>query len=199
MLKISGLFLVLFMSSSCSHQPIPVLGSKLVRSANGEASQLIDVANFSDAEFDRFGFYDGGGTYEHAYGGEKYGYFAYEFSKLEKSPKSLTVSARLSAESGEKGKPHETSDVTLVINGIFVGTQTVAADDQKGSVYSWTITDSGLLASLAEGQNSANSLRFEVKKEAKNQHGLCIYGSSIEPDGDGRPIVLDVSAAPQNL
>lgn len=63
-----------------------------------------------------------------------------------------------------------TSDVTLVVNGKESGTQNVTKDTgMNNQRYIWN-------ASFQKGQNS---IEFQVKKDARNRHGITIW-SPIE-------------------
>ena len=174
--------------------PVSRSGGDAIREGSALRVQ-IPVDQFEDSDFNRFGFYDGGGRFEHAYGGDDAGFFSYLFTGSHEPLAALEIKARLSAESQDKGKPHETSDVMLSINGLAIGTQTVTADDSVGQVYTWKIADPEVLKALhlrAEGQGQ-NELRFAIASNARQRHGLCIYGRSLQKDDhEGQPITVSM-------
>ncbi len=156
--------------------------------------QVLDVANFSDAHWEYFGFYDGGHTFEHQYGGKGAGYYDYRFRGLDQPSASLIVRARLSAESNSVGQPEEKSEVTLLVNGVEVGTQTVVPDDTKGQIYEWKVDDPERLRSLNMKPGDRNVLRFAVKDKARFRNGLCLYGAALNKDmgKDAMPITIEM-------
>ncbi|HYX36419.1 MAG TPA: hypothetical protein VE954_25210 [Oligoflexus sp.] len=158
--------------------------------------QVLDVANFSDADWEYFGFYDGGTTFEHQYGGKGAGYYDYRFRGLDQPPTSFTVRARMSAESNERGRPHEKSEVTLAVNGVEIGTRTVVPDDTEGQVYEWKIEDPERVRNLNLKPGDQNILRFSVKEQASLRHGLCLYGAALSKDRsqDAVPITIEMPA-----
>jgi hypothetical protein len=141
--------------------------------------QVLDVANFSDADWEYFGFYDGGGSFEHQYGGKGAGYYEYHFRGLDQDPKEFLVRARLSAESNTKGLPEEKSEVTLSVNGVEIGTQLVIPDDSHGQVYEWRLKDRQKIRSLQLQPNEQNTLRFAVKGQAQHRNGIVLYGAAL--------------------
>lgn len=151
----------------------------------------LPVDQFEDSSFDRFGFYDGSGRYEHAYGGDGAGAFIYPFTATDDNPRTIEVRARLSAESSGIGAPKETSDVTLSINGQAQGRKTVRADDGLGAIYVWTIKDPKAIKALKLRQGN-NELRFEVESNAANRRGLCIYGRSLDGTSGATPITISM-------
>ena len=153
----------------------------------------IGVDQFEDSEFSRFGFYNGGGRFEHAYGGDTSGSFSYLFQGSSEAVSAIEVRARLSAESQAKGLSSETSEVTLMINGREVGEKMVMADDSVGQMYSWKIKDPVVIAQLQLRNDSSNELRFAIAADAKKRHGLCIYGRSLQAnDREGQPITVSL-------
>lgn len=87
--------------------------------------------------------------------------------------KTGTVSVMMCSEltiAEEQSTENLTSDVTLVVNGKEQGTQNITKDTgQNSQRYTWN-------ASFQKGQNS---IEFQVKKDAKNAHGITIW-SPIE-------------------
>lgn len=158
----------------------------------------LPVDQFDDASFDRFGFYDGSGRFEHAYGGDGAGAFIYPFAATPETPRRIEVSARLSAESQDRGAAHETSDVTLLINGVRLLPQTVQADDGLGSVYTWTLSDAKEIEALKLRSDGSNELRFSVDQKARNKRGLCIYGRSLNGTDGGTPIRISMDLGPES-
>ena len=154
--------------------------------------QVLDVANFSDADWEYFGFYDGGGSFEHQYGGKGAGYYEYRFRGLEQDPKEFVVRARLSAESNTKGLPEEKSDVTLSVNGFEIGTQVVVPDDSHGQVYEWRLKDRQVIRSLQLKPGEQNTLRFSVKSLAKHQNGIVLYGAPLGKGDGAVPITIEM-------
>jgi hypothetical protein len=154
--------------------------------------RLLEVGAFYDAEFDRFGFYDDSGKYEHTYAGEKSGYLSYRFAGIQRPIEGIEIRARLSAESGTVGKPEEKSDVTLYLNGTELETKTVIPDDGKGKVYTWVVDGEEALNTIKMSTKEENEIKFVIKKEARYQNGLCIYGRSINYlDSDqGMPLTV---------
>jgi len=153
----------------------------------------LDVGEFSEVGFDRFGTWGQDCLYEHAYGGDRDGYFAYRFNGPTVPVSGVEVQARLSAESQTSGLPEETSDVTLALNGVELGTQTVLPDNGEGRIHTWHLPDRSLLAALKLRPGAENELRFTVKKTASNQHGLCIYGRSVDASRAGSAIPILVT------
>ncbi len=156
------------------------------------SEQHLDIANFSDADWEYFGFYDGGGAFEHQYGGKSAGFYEYRFRAESQPPKAVKVRARLSAESHSKGLPEEKSDVWLSINGQNLGLKTVVPDDTIGAVYEWQVTDPAVIAQLKLQAGEQNFLRFTVPKDARNQNGLCLYGQALEPGKTGTPMTIEL-------
>lgn len=156
--------------------------------------QVLDVANFSDANWEYFGFYDGGTTFEHQYGGKGAGYYDYRFRGLDQPPSSFVVRARMSAESNTVGKPEEKSEVTLFVNGVEIGTQTVVPDDTEGQVYEWKVDDPARLQSLNLKPGEQNILRFAVKDKAHFRNGICLYGAALNKDKtrEAVPITIEM-------
>jgi hypothetical protein len=154
--------------------------------------QVLDVANFSDANWEYFGFYDGGTTFEHQYGGKGAGYYEYRFRGLDQSPSSFVVRARLSAESNSVGKPEEMSEVTLQVNGVEVGTQTVVPDDTVGRVYEWKVENPADIEKLNLKPGDQNVLRFAVKDKAQFRNGICLYGAALAKDKSKDAVPLTV-------
>jgi len=158
--------------------------------------QVLDVANFSDADWEYFGFYDGGTTFEHQYGGKGAGFYDYRFRGLDQPPTSFIVRARLSAESNTVGLPEEKSEVTLSVNGVEIGTQTVVPDDTNGQIYEWKILDPERVKSLNLRPGDQNVLRFSVKDQAQFRNGLCLYGAALNKDKsqEAVPITIEMPA-----
>jgi len=164
----------------------------VVQVEGNRAKILLQVEDYDHSTFDRSGFWDGSGDFEHTYGGDSSGSFSYPFKVPLVSMANLEVRVRLSAESSTQGKPEERSDVELLINGHSMGIQTVIPDDGQGRVYSWKLAGQNKLKQLQIDSEKTNVLRFVVNKNAKNKHGLCIYGRSL-PNAkvqNGQPIVL---------
>jgi hypothetical protein len=158
--------------------------------------QVLDVSNFSDADWEYFGFYDGGDTFEHQYGGKGSGYYEYRFRGLDQPPSSFVVRARMSAESNSVGAPEEKSEVTLSVNGVEVGTQIVVPDDTQGQVYEWKVDDPGRIKDLNLKPGHQNILRFAVKDEARFRNGICLYGAALTKDKskDAVPLTIEMAA-----
>ncbi|MFW7379647.1 MAG: hypothetical protein ACOH5I_12615 [Oligoflexus sp.] len=173
---------------ACSHQSAE-------RKSELEPTVTLRVGEFFDADWKSYGFYDDSGSFEHQYGGPDSGYYAYHFGVDENEIGSLIVRARLSAESADKGRPHEISEVTVVVNDVEVGTQRVQPDDQKGQVYEWIIDQEGVLQRLNLQTEPTNVLKFVVKDDAKARHGLCLYGESLENEGEGH--FIEITAVPK--
>lgn len=189
-----ALALLVSIASACTHDRPQVVNEGLVEGQNRDLwKQEIPVGAFSDAEWNRFGFYDKEGAFEHQYGGQTSGYFEYTLEGPDLPPAQLIVQTRLSAESNEKGKPHELSDVTLKINGVEVGTQTVIPDDQKGRIYTWKVQDPAILQKIKLKAGERNILRFEVEPEAEHKNGLCLYGESIDGKEEGQAILVQMT------
>lgn len=150
------------------------------------------VENFEKAAFDRYGYWDQSGNYEHAYGGERSGSFSYRFIGSETIPATLEIKARLSAESQAQGKADETSDVTLFINDVALGRKTVVPDNGVGRFYVWRVTDPGQMKQLKISADGNNEIRFVVDQKAKKKHGLCIYGKALDASAPepGEPITI---------
>jgi predicted transcriptional regulator len=153
----------------------------------------IEVGAYLEADWDRFGFYDDGGVYEHQYAGDSHGYLSYGFAGVDGQVSQLTVEARLSAESNDRGASHETTDITLVLNGVELGTQTVIADDGRGQRYTWSVDDPQTIARLDLRPDQSNELRFVVKPDAANQRGLCVYGRAIDYSSSDQGMPVTVS------
>ncbi len=170
-------------------------GSAAVGQPGEVIKRLVEVGEVVDSDFERFGFWDESCKYEHEYAGETAGYLTYAFSGVDRPVVRLSVTARLSAEHGESaGKPEETSDVTVSVNGVELGTQTIMPDNGLGQPYTYQVSDPKLLAKMALKPTAGNLLRFEIRKTAKNQHGLCVYGRTAAYDDPepGSPIVIDL-------
>jgi sulfur relay (sulfurtransferase) complex TusBCD TusD component (DsrE family) len=158
--------------------------------ANGTV-QTRAVGAFYGASWDYQGFYDQSGVFEHQYGGKAHGFYTYRFTAPDATLQAVEVSARLSAESHAKGKKHETSDVTLLLNGVAVATKTVRPDDQRGRVYRWQVTDSALLNRVMQADQEHLNVTFKVAKDAKNARGLVLYGEALNPLSDkGQPVTV---------
>ncbi len=194
-MKLQLLMGVCFGLSACIAKGPSIVNDNLP-AANPE-KQILDVANYSDAQWENFGFYDGGGRFEHQYGGKDSGFYEYRFRGLDKVPGQFIVRARISAESSTKGLPEEKSDVTLSVNGVELGTQTVVPDDSEGQIYQWNVNEPGAIASLQLKPGEQNTLRFEVKKQAALRHGLCLYGAGLSPDKEALPITIEMPAQRQ--
>ena len=164
--------------------------------------RTIEVGEVVDVEFDRSGFWDESGKYEHEYAGETCGFLSYAFPGVDRPLRKLSITARLSAERGDNaGKPEETSDVTASVNGVEIETRTVLADNGLGESYTFALSDPKLLKKMNLKPGPGNLLKLEIKKTAKNQRGMCVYGRSVgydDPD-PGAPILvqLEVGAAPK--
>jgi hypothetical protein len=191
-LILAALFLLL--QSSCLLKGPAVVNEHLP--APDPRKQVLDVANFSDANWEYFGFYDGGTTFEHQYGGKGAGYYDYRFRGLDQSPTSFVVRARMSAESNSLGLPDEKSEVTLLVNGVEVGTQTVVPDDTVGRIYEWKIDDPQKIQSLNLKPGDKNILRFAVKDKARFRNGICLYGAALSKDKskEAVPITIEMPA-----
>lgn len=180
--------------AACTHDKRQIVNESLTQDGHQDLwKQEIQVGAFSDASWSRFGFYDKEGPFEHQYGGQNAGYFEYDVQGPDLPPAQITIQARLSAESNDKGQPHETSDVTLTLNGVDLGTQTVVPDDQKGRVYSWKVRDPELLKKIGLKSGDRNVLRFTVKPEAQHKNGLCLYGEAIDSPEEGQPILVQMT------
>ncbi len=188
-------------SSSLSTHPELVQGTWAlpIQQSDGVIQQdgsqfkiLLQVEDYASSSFDRYGFWDGSGLFEHTYGGDGQGSFSYTFRGPSVPLNKLAIQVRLSAESQTQGKPEETSDVELLINGHSLGQQTVMADDGKGSFYSWNIADQERLKNLQITAEKSNELRFVVGAKAKHKNGLCIYGRTLSPvnAAEGQPIII---------
>jgi hypothetical protein len=179
-------------------EPTAQPGGKVERSAQ-EIRVSVAVENFEKPGFDRFGFWDQSGTYEHAYGGDRSGSFTYRFTGSESLPQVLEIRARLSAESNTQGQKDETSEVTLLINGVGVGQQTVVPDNGVGRFYVWRVTDPAVIRKLRLAPGSDNELRFLVDQKARKKNGLCIYGKALDASAPepGEPITIVYRLAEQ--
>ncbi len=188
---IRGVFILIWGSLiACTHIKPQIVNEQAPKVNLWE--QRLAVGSYSDAHWNYFGFYDRSGTFEHQYGGEYAGYFEYTFKAPPAPPASLTIRARLSAESHEKGKASEISDVTLLVNGVEMGTITVQPDDMLGKVYTWQSKEPRVMKKLST--SAQNTLRFEVKATAKNRHGICLYGDAIDGKSEGLPISISMQA-----
>jgi hypothetical protein len=169
----------------------PQPGGKVER-RDQEIRVSLAVENFEKPGFERFGFWDQSGNYEHAYGGDHSGSFTYRFTGSEAQPKALEIKARLSAESNTQGQKDETSEVTLLINGIRVGKQTVVPDNGVGRFYVWRVTDPAMIRNMRLMPGSSNELRFLVDQKAGKKNGLCIYGKALDASAPepGEPITI---------
>ncbi len=188
--KILPFAVSLWVYGACSHTTPQLVNASLPKSNPWE--QKIAIGAFVDADWKYFGFYDGSGTFEHQYGGEQTGFFEYSFVSAPSAPKFIEVKARLSAESHEKGKAEEISDVTVSIDGFELGTQTVVPDDMQGKIYVWRSDHPALLKKL-EGSGK-HTLRFEVKADAKHRFGLCLYGEALDQKTESQPITVHMQA-----
>ena len=52
-------------------------------------------------------------------------------------------------------------------------------DDFYGEIYLWTIDDPQIISKM-DIQPEANTLKFEVKEDAANKHGICVYGKALD-------------------
>ncbi|MCX6127789.1 MAG: hypothetical protein NTX25_01840 [Proteobacteria bacterium] len=182
--------MIVLMSSGCILQ-----GPAIVNENQPEldaSRQIIDVGDYSDASWDYFGFYDGSGKFEHQYGGKGAGYYEYKFRGSAETPLGLRIAARLSAESNEKGKPDEISDVTLSINGVELTTQTVGPDDMEGAIFTWQLSDKETLHKLKLKPAQENTLRLSVKPDAKHKNGLCLYGQALQNAAGAKPVTIEI-------
>lgn len=172
----------------------------VVQQEGSQLKLLLQVEDYETSSFERYGYWDGSGEFEHAYGGDSQGSFSYVFRGPSQPLKNLAVQVRLSAESSTQGKPDETSDVELLINGHSLGQQTVMADDGKGRIYSWKLADSSKVRALRIVPERANELRFVVGAKARHKNGICIYGRSLIPGhaSEGQPIVLAFDTSPSS-
>jgi hypothetical protein len=150
------------------------------------------VEHFENPGFDRFGYWDQSGNYEHAYGGDRSGSFTYRFTGMDSIPDAIEIKARLSAESQTQGKPDETSDVILLINGQPIGKRTVVPDNGVGRFYVWRVTNPMHLKKLRIMPGDRNELRFVIDQKAKKKNGLCIYGKALDTSAPepGEPIKI---------
>jgi len=164
----------------------------LVERIGNEIRVSLAIENFEKPEFDRSGYWDQSGNYEHAYGGDRSGSFTWRFTGSEEPPAVVEVKARLSAESQTQGKPNETSDVTLFINGTAIGQETVIPDNGIGRFYVWRMTDPDQIRKLHLKPGADNELRFVVPPNARHQNGLCIYGKALDASAPepGEPITI---------
>ncbi|MFW7379118.1 MAG: hypothetical protein ACOH5I_09955 [Oligoflexus sp.] len=174
-------------------------GGLVTRNANSMSIALA-VEDFEDADFERFGYWNQSGFYEHSYGGDGAGSFRYHFTASDAAVKALQVSARLSAEAQGIGASHETSEVSLVVNGIDLGTRLVKADDMRGEVYRWQVNDPQVLRLLNLKDGPDNQLQFLIKPQVKQKNGICIYGKALaENMGDeGQGILITLEIAEDN-
>lgn len=188
-MKVYALVSLAAILAACAHDKKQIVNAAWVIRDPLQVS--LSVGAFADTSFASFGFYDKEGFFEHQYGGPDVGYFAYAFKTPAQGLKEVTVTARLSAESGSIGKPEETSDVTLSIDEVVLGTQTVRPDDSKGQVYTWKSQDPSLLSRLAAG--GSHLLKLEVEEKAASRHGLCVYGESIDGKEPGTPPTISLT------
>lgn len=156
----------------------------------------IPVYNVSDSSWDwgRSGYHDEFGSFAHYYGGDSDGFFTYNFEGAA-GVAAIEVKARLSAEADNYVEPSETSDVTLYINDVKLDTIQVMHDDFYGKVYTWTIKDAGTVKKIAVKGSDENTLKLTVEKDAKNKHGICIYGEALEDDekANAIPVIVNLS------
>ncbi|MCX6131428.1 MAG: hypothetical protein NTX25_20490 [Proteobacteria bacterium] len=159
---------------------------------------LVPVGDYAEADFDRYGFWDGSGDFEHVYGGDSFGSFLYRFKGPSREARGLEVSVRLSAESKGLGKITETSDVELFLNGQSLGKKNVRSDDNKGQVYTWRLLGATQVKRLKIKAEASNELRFIVAESAKHRNGLCIYGRTLASSSlaGGQPIILKFLDSP---
>ena len=177
---------------------LPVAAQDEIRQAekverrDHEIRVSLAVEHFEKPGFDRYGYWDQSGNYEHAYGGDRGGSFSYRFTGTEATPKTLEIKARLSAESQAQGKADETSEVTLLVNGTEVGRQTVGPDNGVGRFYVWSLKDPERIKKLRLTPDARNELSFVVDSKAKKKHGLCIYGKALDASAPepGEPITI---------
>jgi hypothetical protein len=161
-----------------------------------DGSQVLEIqpGDFAAARWERLGTWDGG-TLVHAYGSES-GYFEYQFElPAGRTPKELTVRARLSSEyPGTVSPPEGYSRVRLLIDGVRVADVVAMADDGIGRWYEITALDPALLGRLRAG---VHVLRFEVPP-GPDARGVAIYGPNTgKGEGrvrDGGPIQLRLLA-----
>ncbi len=154
-------------------------------------STTVQVGEFADSSWERKGFWNGGGAFEHVYGGISVGFFIYKFKGTREQVNKISVSARMTAEyAGDGAEPGDVSDVTVLINDVEAGTKKVMHDDFYGEIYHWNITDKELIKKMKIG--NANFLKFEVKPDAENKQGLCIYGKALVPaeEENAMPITI---------
>lgn len=173
-------------------EPDTIQKAEIVERRDHEIRVSLAVEHFEKPGFDRYGFWDQSGTYEHAYGGDQDGSFSYRFTGAEILPKALEIKARLSAESPSQGKADETSEVTLWINGVEVGRQTVVPDNGVGRFYVWRLNDPAGIKKLRITPDDRNELRFAVDPKARKKNGLCIYGKALDASAPepGEPITI---------
>lgn len=145
------------------------------------ATQTIKVNEHIKAQWDRTGYWDRSGSFAHVYGGNESGFFIYSFGAEKGIIEKLTISARMSAEFVGKGSsPKDITDVTLSVNNIEISTKQIAHDDFYGKIYSWEIDSKDIIKKIK--LSNENKLRFEVKKDAENKRGLCIYGRALSKE-----------------
>ena len=171
---------------ACSHDKPQIVNEHVLTAPPGQ--KILSVGAFADTSWPYFGFYDKEGTYEHQYGGPEHGYFAYTFRIDPGAWTGIKIRARLSAEAKDHGNPDETSDVTVSIDGIELGSQTVMTDNMKGAVYTWESSDPNLLQKFSA--TSLHTLRFDVKADAQHRHGLCLYGEALAIQDGSQPAAL---------
>jgi hypothetical protein len=166
--------------------------TETVERRDHEIRVSLAVEHFEKPGFDRYGYWDQSGKYEHAYGGDQAGSFTYRFTGTETTPRTLEIKARLSAESQSQGRADETSEVTLLINGMELGRQTVMPDNGVGRFYVWRLKDPARIKKLRLAPDATNELRFVVDSKAKKKHGLCIYGKALDASAPepGEPITI---------
>lgn len=128
----------------------------------------IPVLSYVDGDWDEYGV---GWNYARESSdeiwGRKVGYISYAF-RLDKVG-DYVLSVRLSSEleNTTSSYKRDSSDVTLVVNGIDIGTKNVIADDASGRVYSWQIP----VSCLKVGENTISF----VVNENGYRNGLVIY------------------------
>jgi hypothetical protein len=173
-------------------EPDKIQKAENVERRDHEIRVSLAVEHFEKPGFDRYGFWDQSGKYEHAYGGDQGGSFSYRFTGTETIPKALEIKVLLSAESQTQGKADETSEVTLVINGMELGRQTVVPDNGVGRFYVWGLKDPARIKKLRLTPVASNELRFVVDPKARKKHGLCIYGKALDASApeQGEPITI---------
>ncbi|MDQ3234563.1 MAG: hypothetical protein M3Q07_22395, partial [Pseudobdellovibrionaceae bacterium] len=83
---------------------VRIPGGKVER-RDQEIRVSLAVEDFEKPGFDRSGYWDQSGIYEHAYGGDRSGSLSYRFTGMDLIPEALKFKARLCAESQTQGKP----------------------------------------------------------------------------------------------